>query len=118
MTITAAIQAFFADTAGQVAAAVLLVAIVDLVLGIAAAIRDRVFQWENVAAWLRSTLAGRVLPTWVLLFVGYFAHLNVAGIDLLGAAGIAAGLLYVAETVGTIVRLWGPNRGDQKVPVA
>jgi len=117
--LTDAIREFYGSPAGQAAVAVLVVGIADLVLGILAAFRDNVFSIEAVAAWLRSTLSGRILPIWVLLFVGYFAQgIQVAGIPLLLAAGIGAGGLFVTETVGTIVKQWGPTKQAQTKPDA
>lgn len=118
MTLPDALVAFYAAPAGQAAVGVLVVGVADLVLGIAAAVRDRVFSLDSVAAWLRSNLAGRILPIWVLLFVGYFAQgIALAGIPLLLAAGVGAALLYTAETVGAIVKTWGPTKATQTKPL-
>lgn len=118
MVLTDALRAFLAAPAGQAAEAVLLLGIVDLVLGIAAAFRDNVFSVEAVAAWLRSTLAGRILPIWVLLFVGYFGQGVGTDLPLLLAAGLGAAGLFTVETVGNIVKTWGPTKQQQTKPTA
>jgi hypothetical protein len=119
MTFTDSIAAFFSAPAGQAALAVLIVAIVDLVLGVAAAFRDDTFQLDSVGAWLRKHIAGRVIPIWVLLFVGHFtAGISFGDVPVLLGVGLAAAGLYVAETIGSIMSLWGPakNREVQAVP--
>lgn len=117
MTFSEAIKAFFDSEAGLAAVGVLLIGIVDLVLGILAAWRDGTFQLSAVDAWLRSSFAGRIAPIWLLLIVGYLADsLDLAGIPVLLAAGIGAAGLYVAATVSSILKNWGPNREKQTVP--
>lgn len=117
MTLTEAINAFFQSAAGQAALGVLIVGVVDLVLGISAAVRDGTFDPTSIAAWLRKHVAGRIFPIWVLLFVGHFTSgVQFADIPLLLSAGIGAAGLYVVETVAGIVAVWGPNRTKQTVP--
>lgn len=98
------LEAFFATEAGLAVYAMLLVAIADFLLGVAAAIRDGVFDLSSVAAWLRKHLAGRVLPATILLVVGH-----VGNQPALSALGLAAAGLYALETVGSIKDSWGPR---------
>ena len=119
MDIVAALKAFFDDQAGQLAIAMLVVAFVSFVLGVAAAIRDKTFSWEAVDAFLRSNIAGKVFPIWVLLFAGYFTQsLEVAGLPLILAGGSAAALAYVASTVASIVNDWQPGHAVKDVPTS
>ncbi len=93
-----AIHAFFNDPAGQAIYAMLALAFVDFALGVLAALRDGTFDMEQIAAFLRKHIAGRVAPIALLLFVGYAAHEQ-----LLTAAGIAAAAAYTAETIASVV---------------
>lgn len=106
-----ALQAFFASPAGTAAYGVLVVAIVDFLLGVAASVRDHTFSLDEVAAVLRKHVAGRVFPIWLLLIFGY-----VGNIDALTAVGLAAAAAYLAETLGSIAASWGPNRETQPTP--
>jgi hypothetical protein len=109
VTLPEAIVQFFDSAAGQAALAVLAVGIVDFALEMLAAYRDGVFRLDNVAAWIRSDLAGRILPIWLLLFIGHYATgIQFANIPLILAAGLGAAGLYVAETLAAILREWGP----------
>ena len=113
------IQAFFNDISGQLALAVLTLAFLDFVLGVAAAVRDSTFAFASVAVFVQSHLVGRVFPIWLLLFVGYLTQgVEVAGMPLILGAGVAAGAAYVAETIASINASWGPNHGTQPQPPA
>jgi hypothetical protein len=105
------LEAFFQSQAGAGLYAMIVVAFADFLLGTLAAIRDRTFTLEAVAAWLRKHLAGRVLPIGLLLLLGYFG--NQAALLLLA---VPAGAAYVLETIGSIAASWGPNRALQPVP--
>jgi hypothetical protein len=117
VNITQALQDFFNSPAGQAAFGMLVIGGLDLLLGVAAAFRDNTFQLEAVSAWLRSNLAGKIFPIWMLLFVGHFTSgLAIGDIPLLLTAGIGAAALYTAGTLGSILASWGPNRSIQPVP--
>ena len=108
------LDAFFSSQAGQLALWVVLLPVVDLVLSLAAAVRDGTFQLDAIAAFLRKHVAGRIVPIWILLFVGHFADqwlVPVVDVPALTAVGVAAAGLYVAETAGSIFRSWGPSTG-------
>jgi hypothetical protein len=104
-------DAFFASPSGMALYALLAVAFLDFALGVFAALRDGTLKLDELAAFVRSHLAGRVLPIALLLVVGYAAD-QVA----LTAAGLAAGAAYVAETVGSIASSWGPGHDVQPTP--
>jgi len=117
VTLTESIRAFFDSGAGQAALAVLAVGLVDFLLGVLAALRDGVFELSAVGAWIRVQFAGRILPIWILLFIGFYAQgIEFADIPLLLAAGLGAAATYVAETVGSILKNWGPKHEVQTVP--
>ena len=104
-------DAFFASPSGMALYALLAVAFLDFALGVLAALRDGTFKLDELAAFVRSHLAGRVFPIALLLIVGYASN-QVA----LTAAGLAAGAAYVAETVGSIATSWAPGHATQQVP--
>ena len=114
MDITTALDTFFASDAGQLAVWVLILPVLDFILGTLAAIRDGTFELDRVASFLRKHLAGRMLPIWILLFVGHFADsyvLPVVDFPAILGVGVAAAGLYVLETAGSIMRSWGPQTG-------
>jgi hypothetical protein len=114
MTFEATITGFFETQAGQLALWVVVAPVLDFVLSIAAAVRDGTFQLDAIAAFLRKHVAGRIVPIWLLLFVGYLTDewlVPVVDVPALTAVGIAAAGIYVAETIGSIFRSWGPQTG-------
>ncbi len=92
------LQTFFADPVGIAVEAVAVVALVEFILGTLAALRDGTFTLDELAAWLRKHLAGRVFPIFTLLFLGYFGH-----VDALTAVGLAAAASYIAETIASVI---------------
>ena len=104
--------AFFASPSGLAIYGVLVVAIADFLLGVAAAFRDGTFTLDSVAAYLRKHIAGRVVPISILLGLGYVA--NQPALTALGAASAA---IYVMETIGSIRDSWGGGEAKQAVPV-
>lgn len=118
MDIRTTLDAFFASTSGQIALWVVVLPVLDWVLGVLAAIRDGTFTLDSVASFLRKHVAGRVVPIWMLLLVGFFADqwlVPVVDVPALTAVGMAAAGLYVAETIGSILRSWGPATGPALV---
>jgi hypothetical protein len=116
VNITDAINAFFASTEGDAAIGVLVVAFVDFALGVSAALRDDRFELSSLAAFLRKHVMGRVVPTWLLLFVGHYTSgFKIADVSTLSALGLAAAAAYVLETVGSIRASWGQG-AVQAVP--
>lgn len=95
---------FFNSLSGQTIYAMLGVALLDFLLGIAAAVRDGTFSLDEVAAVLRSHIVGRVFPIALMLVFGYLFNQ-----DLILTAGYASAALYTAETAGSIIASWGPQ---------
>lgn len=112
MNFTDAIAAFFQSDTGRYAALVLVLPIIDWVLGSLAAFRDGTFQLDSLAAFIRKHVAGRVLPIWILMFLGYFTTgLVLPGVDwpLFQTFGTILAIAYIVETIGSIMRSWGPQ---------
>lgn len=95
------LSAFLNSDAGTALKLVLAVAFLDFATGAFAAIRDRTFAPDALAAFVRKHIAGRVLPIGTLLVVGYFG--GAAGQVFLAGA-VAAATAYGAETA---VSIWG-----------
>jgi hypothetical protein len=107
---------FFNDIAGQASIAILLVGVLDFFLGIFAAFRDKTFTLAAIDAWLRSNLAGRILPLWFLLFAGYLANgIQFAGLPVITSIGIGGAVVYVGATLAAIAAKWNPNAANRTV---
>ena len=94
----------FNSLPGQTIYGMLGLAFLDLILSVLAALRDKTFKLDVIAAFLRSQVLGRVLPITVLILGGVALKQ-----DLISAAGYAGAALYIAETVGSILASWGPK---------
>jgi hypothetical protein len=88
-----------------------LLAVADFGLGVFAAIRDGVFTWDALAAWLRKSLVGRVLPIFGALFIGHLAggltvDDGVMGVltpgTIITGIGLVAATAYVLEVIASI----------------
>jgi hypothetical protein len=120
-----AIQTFFNTPAGTAIVLLFALATLDFALGALAAIRDNVFQLDVVAAWLRKSIAGRVLPITAVLLTGHLAgglQFEQDGIGalidpgtVLTGIGLTMAGAYIAETVASIRDSLTP--GTAKVPV-
>jgi hypothetical protein len=91
------IAAFLGSPEGLALKAALVLAGVDFLFGVYAAVKDGTFAMDAVAAFLRKHLLGRVFPIGTLLVIGYYSHDGA-----MSAAGLAAGAAYVAETAASI----------------
>ena len=101
MSVSETLDAFWASTTGQAALGLMVIAITELLLGVLADIRNGGFRMKRIDRWLRQSLAGKVLPLWILLFVGHYsASLTVGDFDLLLIAGVGASALYIATAIG------------------
>lgn len=117
MALRTAFEAFFASEAGLAVYGLFVVALVDFAMGTLAAIRDKTFTLDAVAAWLRKHIAGRVMPLTVMLLFGWFGDQ-----PLLYAGAAVGATTYVTETIGSIMSSWGPvKKGEareiQPVPI-
>lgn len=72
-----------------------LVAVADLITGVAAAVRDGEFDARIVGQWIYTHLAGRVLPIAAVLVLAQWA-------EPLYAIAATAAATYVAETVASV----------------
>jgi hypothetical protein len=99
---------FLNSDAGTALKGLLIVAFLDFITGVFAALRDGTFALDALASFVRKHILGRVAPIGTLLVVGYYG--GAAGQPFLAGA-IAAGAAYVAETAGSI---WG-NLAPPKV---
>jgi hypothetical protein len=127
MSLGVAITSFFNTPAGAGILAVMALSVLELALGTFAAIRDNVFQWDAVAAWVRKHLAGRVLPIVAVLVMGHLAGglqfqedgaaalLNPG--TILTGIGLGAAALYVTEIIGSIRESLTPKPDVREVPV-
>lgn len=114
MTIQQVVDGFFATSAGQLALLIVAVGLADWALGTAAAVRDKTFTLDVWAAWLRKHVAGRIIPIWVLLILGYMTDtyvIPVLDLPALTSIGVGAAGVYALETLGSIARSWGPTDG-------
>jgi hypothetical protein len=116
---------FFDQPTGQAVLAVGLLAVADFALGVFAAVRDNVFTWDAIAAWLRKTLTGRVLPIFGVLLVGYavggmtFAD-GIGGIvspgTIITGIGLAAAASYVLEVIASMRESLVPKPATRAIP--
>lgn len=127
MTIQQVLGDFFATPAGAMVVVLFGLALLDLALGVLAAIRDKVFTWAAIDSWVRRTLAGRIVPVTLVLIVGHLlGGISIAG-DIgsqltspgawLTGAGLAAGATIVAATAASILDSLRPQ-ADRAVPDA
>jgi hypothetical protein len=88
---------FLASTAGLATKGMLVICFVDLIFGVFAALKDGTFAMDELAAFGRKHILGRVFPAATLLFVGYLTN------DLaMSAAGGALAAAYTAETASSV----------------
>ena len=105
------LKGFFDTPAGQAVIAVGLLATADFVIGVFAAFRDNVFTMDAVAAWLRKTLTGRVMPIFGVLFVGHLlggltlddgASSIVSPGTIITSIGLVAATAYILEVIASM----------------
>ena len=119
------LKEFFDTPAGQAVIAVALLAVADFAFGVFAAVRDNVFTWDALAAWLRKTLVGRVMPIFGVLLIGHMlggltlddgaASLVTPGVIITGI-GLVAGTAYVLEVIGSMRESFQPKPATREVP--
>jgi hypothetical protein len=109
------LQTFLNSTSGNALVAMLVVAFVDFVTGVFAALRDGTFALDSIAAFLRKHIWGRVAPIALLLVIGYYGGSTVG--DLFTAAAVAAGLAYVAETAASVLGNINPPKASDAAAV-
>lgn len=110
-----ALTTFIQSPAGTALLAMVGVAFADFATGVFAALRDGSFSIDQIAAFLRKHIWGRVAPIGTLLVLGYFGGEAIG--QLFMASAVAAGTAYAAETAASIVdNLRGG--GENPVPEA
>jgi hypothetical protein len=93
-------QAFFDDTLLH---AVLVLIAIDIVLGVAAAVKTSDFAFSKVAMFARDDLLGKVVPWFVIYAAAKYApSVDVLGIDL-DAIQKGVWALVVVALVGSLV---------------
>lgn len=110
MSLGQAITQFFGTPAGTAVVALFLLAGLDFLLGAFAAVRDNVFTWDALAAWVRKNVAGRVLPITAVLVVAHLAGgLSIeTSSDLLSPGtvlttiGLGMAATYVLEVIASV----------------
>lgn len=103
----AVLISFMDSAAGQALAALYVLAVIDLVVGIAAAVRDGVYQLDATSAWVRTNLSKLVIITATLVGGHLLGGLQISGLaELPGAAMTAAGLAgaaaYALGVIGSL----------------
>jgi len=99
--------------AGLAIEAMLAAAFLDFAFGVFASARDGSFQMDQLAAFARKHLMGRVFPISTLLVIGYFS--GDAGMPMTAAGGAAAAA-YAAETLASIYSSIKPTSDVNKNP--
>lgn len=110
MSLGQAITTFFGTPGGTAIVALFLLAALDFLLGVLAAIRDDVFEFGALAAWVRKHIAGRVLPITAVLVIGHLAGgLSIETTSdilspgtVLTTLGLGMAGAYVLETIASI----------------
>ena len=105
------VGAMFGDqTTNWVILLLLLLPALDWILGILRAIQSKTFQLDLIDVFLRTTVAGRVIPLLLLILFGRFVavgaptDLVVPGLDLnvLTTAGYIAAVPFILATINSI----------------
>lgn len=94
---------------------VAILALVELVTGVLKAFASSQFSFSLIDVWVRTQLAGRILPIIVLLIASAAApDFSVLGVDvnILTTAGLAAAATYAASAVASIVSNVTPSATD------
>jgi len=99
------LTALMEGPAGMAMSGVVILAIVELVTGIAKAFASKQFDVTLVDAWVRKTVAGRVIPILILLIAGEAVpDMSVLGLDIniLSTTGLAAAATFAVAALGSI----------------
>lgn len=89
--------AFLASPTGLATKGLLVAAFVVFAFGVFASLRDGSYSGQVVAAFVRSTIWGKVTPVGFLLAISY-----VANDTLLTTAGIAAAAIVAGQMIASI----------------
>lgn len=94
---------------------VVAVAILDLLTGISRAIANATFKLDLVDVWVRTQIAGRVIPiVLVLMFGTVIGNISLGSFsfNILTTAALAAAVAFVAATASSIVANLSPSAPD------
>jgi len=113
-------QVFGDSTTNAVLLLLVFLPIVQWVTGVLRAFSNGTFQFELIDAFIRSDIAGRVLPLLILIITGRVitvaapGALNIPGLDLslLTGGGVAAAVVYLLVVVKRIVDNVNPTATD------
>lgn len=95
---------------------VVAVAILDLLTGISRAIASSQFDLGLVDVWVRTTIAGRVIPIVLVLMFGTVIgkiELGTFSFNILTTAALAAAAAFVAATASSIIGNLSPKTPDR-----
>jgi hypothetical protein len=109
------VHAAFQGPTGIAITGVAILGILELVTGALRAFAAKQFKIELVDTWVRTDLAGRILPITVVLIAGAAApDLSALGVqvDILTATGLAGAAVYAASTLASIVANVNPAAAD------
>ena len=109
------VVAAFQGPTGVAITGVAVLGLLELITGALRAFASGQFAWSLVDTWVRTDLAGRILPITVVLIAGAAApDLSVLGVqvDILTTTGLAAAAVYAAATLASIVGSVNPQIAD------
>lgn len=95
---------------------VVAVAILDLLTGISRAVANGTFQLGLVDVWVRTQIAGRVIPIVLVLVFGTVIgniQLGAFSVNILTTAALTAAGVFVAATAASIVANLQPSTPDR-----
>ena len=123
MSLGEALRDLFASPAGQAIYGLAVLILVNAALGTAKAVSNGTFDWKWLDLFVRTKIAGRLVPITVVLAAGQLApDLTILGldIDLLTAAGLAAAIPVAASEAASVlenIRFGTPDRPPEGADV-
>jgi hypothetical protein len=124
MSLGEALQHLFSTLPGQAIYGLTVLILLNAALGIAKAISNGTFDWKWLDLFVRTKIAGRLVPITVVLGAGVLApDLSVLGLEvnLLTAAGLAAAIPVAASEAASIlenIQFGQPDRPPEGAPPA
>lgn len=109
------VQAAFNGITGTAIYGVAILGLLELATGILRAISSAQFTFSLIDVWVRTQLAGRILPIVLVLIAGAAApDLSVLGltINILTVTGLAAAAVYAATALTSILGNVNPQTAD------
>lgn len=117
-------EVFANDNTNFVLLLLILLPIVQFVTGVLRAVSNGTFKFEYLDVFVRTDLAGRVLPLLLLIITGRIvelaapAELNIPGLEIgvFTGAGVGFAVVYLVVVVKRIIDNVNPSKPDS-VPV-